>query len=330
MTKLERVEAVLNGKTPDRQPASFWRHFYREEQTPEGLAEAMIGFQKKFDWDFVKVNPRASYHAEAFGRASRQSGPNAKREMAKPPVQRISDWKTIKPAPVNSGVLGDHLSSLEIIRETLGEDVHILMTIFNPVSVAGNLCADPKSVLAHFDEDPNSVRGALRVITETFATFAEACLKSGASGIFFATTVWATSEFTSWEKYEELARPYDMEFLRSLSGKSRFTLLHVCRSQSFLKKLLDYPVHAFNWDAADPTNPALAEIAGMAPRAVIGGLDQSKAFTELSPEEVAGAAGAVAAEMRGKRWILGSGCVLPAEAREANLKAIRNLLEAVS
>ena len=63
----ERLQHVLNGQEPDRFAASFWRHFYHKEHFAEGTAEAMLDFQKRFDWDFMKINPRADYHIEGWG-----------------------------------------------------------------------------------------------------------------------------------------------------------------------------------------------------------------------------------------------------------------------
>ena len=69
MTHWERVRGALQGQALDRPPLSMWRHFYRQETSAQGLADAMLGFQRRFDWDFMKVNPRASYHAEDWGSA---------------------------------------------------------------------------------------------------------------------------------------------------------------------------------------------------------------------------------------------------------------------
>ena len=57
MDKRARIEATLQGEVVDRPAVSFWRHFYKEETSAKGLADAMLGFQKKYDWDFMKVNP---------------------------------------------------------------------------------------------------------------------------------------------------------------------------------------------------------------------------------------------------------------------------------
>jgi uroporphyrinogen decarboxylase len=74
MTKRERVAAALAGNEVDRVPVSFWGHDYVREWTPAGLAEATLERFRQYDWDFIKVNPRATYYAEAWGSRYEPSG----------------------------------------------------------------------------------------------------------------------------------------------------------------------------------------------------------------------------------------------------------------
>ena len=60
MNSLERVTAALTGKPFDRPPISMWRHFYEHEMSADGMAQAMLAFQDEFQWDFMKINPRAN------------------------------------------------------------------------------------------------------------------------------------------------------------------------------------------------------------------------------------------------------------------------------
>ena len=78
MDKRERVRTALAGGQVDRPPATMWRHFYDQESTADGLTQAMLSFQRQYDWDFMKVNPRASYHAEDWGLTMRygSNGPS--------------------------------------------------------------------------------------------------------------------------------------------------------------------------------------------------------------------------------------------------------------
>src|SRR5215469_6907886 len=74
MSPRERVQATIRGAAVDRPAWSLWRHFYETEATPEGLAQSMLGFQETYQLDFMKVNPRASYHVEDWGLKIEYSG----------------------------------------------------------------------------------------------------------------------------------------------------------------------------------------------------------------------------------------------------------------
>jgi uroporphyrinogen decarboxylase len=67
MTKNERVFAALKGDEVDRVPVSAWWHDFAREWSANDLAETTLEQYQNYDWDFVKVNPRASYFGEAFG-----------------------------------------------------------------------------------------------------------------------------------------------------------------------------------------------------------------------------------------------------------------------
>ena len=59
-TKKERFEAVLNHELADRPPVSAWRHFTENEHSGADLfVETMLKWQNTYDWDYVKLQPRA-------------------------------------------------------------------------------------------------------------------------------------------------------------------------------------------------------------------------------------------------------------------------------
>jgi uroporphyrinogen decarboxylase len=55
MTHRERIAAAIAGGKTDQIPIALWRHFPQADQSAQGLAEATIAFQKRFDFDLVKV-----------------------------------------------------------------------------------------------------------------------------------------------------------------------------------------------------------------------------------------------------------------------------------
>jgi uroporphyrinogen decarboxylase len=327
MSKKERVKAALQGKEVDRPPVSFWRHFFEKETSAEGLAEAMLGFQKRFDWDFMKVNPRACYHVEDWGCRFRFSGdPHVApvpRELA---VHTVEDWKKITVLPPDKGALGEQLQALKLIKEGLqGEAIYFLETIFTPLSIAGRLVESEQVMKEHMQEHPEAVHAALEQITETYQRFARACLDVGASGLFFATTAWASYELLTDVEYAEFGRLYDLKVLEAVQD-AEFNLLHVCRGHNMLHKLADYPVHAINWASRDPSNPSLQ--AGKAySKAVVGGIDHRSTLKTGSVEAVVAQAKDAKEQTGGLHWILAGECSIPTRTPERNLQAIREAVE---
>lgn len=327
MTKRQRVLAALRGQEVDRPPISLWRHFFVDEATPQGLARAMLGFQRQFDWDFMKVNPRASYHVEDWGVKIQFSGdPLVGPKVMDCPVKTPADWARVGPLNVRRGVLGEHLEALRLIGEGLGGQAPYLMTVFTPLSIAGRLAPSPEAMIAYLREEPALVHMALEAITETFIGFVKECLAQGASGIFFATTDWATYDRLTDEEYARFGRPYDIRLLEAASG-AEFNMLHVCRGRNMLPSLADYPVHAFNWDASDATNVGLSQGKALTGKAVVGGLDHKAVLPQGSPWEVVAQLREAWRQTGGLGWMVGPGCTFPPSTPEANLRAVR---EAVS
>ena len=94
---------------------SFWRHFYLAERTGQGLAQAMLYFWRRYEWDFLKVNPRATYQAEAWG-VKPTYGPDehTKEELGEWPVKEASDWARIVPVSPTEGVFAEQLDALAV------------------------------------------------------------------------------------------------------------------------------------------------------------------------------------------------------------------------
>ena len=327
MTHWQRIRAALKGKEVDRMPVSMWRHFFKEETSADSLAEAMLGFQRRFDWDFMKVNPRASYHVEDWGVKMKYHG-DAEPRMVAAPVKTPGDWKKLKVLDVNQGVLKEQLSALELIARGLKGKLPFIMTVFTPMAIASRLTDSEDIFLQHLREHNDKVNQTLEVITETYINFAKACLERGASGLFYATTAWATSDRLTEKEYVTYARPYDLRLLNALP-KAEFNVLHVCRKQNLLHAVKDYPVHAFSWDARGKGNLSLAGGKAMVGgRAVIGGIPHGKNLAQSSPVQLAAEINGMRVAMGDKGWMLGPGCTFPAETPEANLRAIRDAVEA--
>ena len=219
MTQRERLAAAVAGRPVDRLPVALWRHFFVEETSREGLVAAMTRWQRAYDWDFLKINPRASYHVEDWGNRYESSGSeHVPPTLVRSRVHEPDDFRQLArlaPGP-QAPVLADHVAAVADLRSVLGPDVPMLMTVFTPMSIAADLAGGPQDLAALIAEDPPLVHVGLRTITDTFADFAARCIEAGADGIFLATTHMATRANFTPKQYEEFGRPYDLEVLAAV------------------------------------------------------------------------------------------------------------------
>jgi uroporphyrinogen decarboxylase len=322
MNKRERVQAALQGKPVDRPPISFWRHFFEKEPSAAGLAEAMLGFQRTYDWDFMKVNPRACYHAEPWGCRFQFSGqPDIGPKLIEAAVKTPDDWRQIRPVSPTTGAFDEQLEALRLIKEGLGGQVPFVETVFTPLSVAGRLVGSDEVMREHLERYPERVHEALEAITVTFEGFARACLEVGVDGLFYATTGWATYDQLTDAEYEEFGRPYDVRVLKAADG-APFNILHVCRSHNMLWKLMDYPTQAVNWATTDATNPQIGEVWQRSHRPIIGGVDHVETLRHGTPVVVAGQVRSAVGQTR-EGLLIGPGCSISPQTPAANLRAAR-------
>src|SRR5690349_19683953 len=182
MNKKERVDAALRGDAVDRVPASMWGHDFEREWSAHGLTEAMVENFNRYDWDFLKVNPRASYHVEDWKVRVRPSGEKYQKPVYEDsPIKSTSDWKRLRPLEPDQGTLGEQLKALQLINHSIGYDAYFVQTIFCPLGVAKYLAGNSSEPVLHtIREDRAAMHAALRVITETFVNFAIASLEQGA------------------------------------------------------------------------------------------------------------------------------------------------------
>jgi uroporphyrinogen decarboxylase len=326
MNHRERIRNTLLGQPTDRPPASFWRHFYHREGSAEALAEAMLEFQRTYEWDLLKVNPRASYHVEDWGTKTKRpgTGPLDKPKVVESPVKEPGDWAKIRALDPTKGVLGEHLDAEERIAAAVQGDTDWVMTVFNPISIAADLINDDERFVDHLRHHGERVHEALRAITETFAGFVRETMARGASGIFFATTDWANADHIDRGLMAEFGRPYDLKVLAEALG-GLVNVIHVCGANAFVDEHLDYPVSIVSWDAHGEGNPTIAALRQRTRKTLLTGIDHEGTFVKGPAAAVQEEAKEAIQESGGTRFILGPGCAVPAVAPMAHFQAVREV-----
>jgi uroporphyrinogen decarboxylase len=324
MSKRERIKAALAGKTVDRVPVAFWRHWPGDDQHAESLATAALEFQRQYDLDFIKVPVSSTYCVDDYGvKHAYRGGSMGDRDYLERVIKRAEDWDRIEPLDVRKGTYGIHLEALRLILEKKEPDTPVLFTMFNPLAMALYLAGD-ETCLVHIRREPERVERAIKALAETCARFAGAVIAEGCDGIFLSTRA-ASYEVLNEDEYNRFGRPGDLTVLAA-AAKGWFNVLHLHGQHPMFLALSDYPVRAVNWH--DRTaQPDLTEAGRLFPGALMGGIEQYRILHLGTPENIVEQAQSAIEQTNGRRLILTPGCTYPLGVPHGNLLALRQAVE---
>lgn len=327
MNKKERIDAALRGEQVDRVPVSVWGHDFEREWSAQSLTEAMIENYTRYDWDFLKVNPRACYSVEGWGAKYRPSGEKYREPVFESsPIRSATDWKRIRTLEPDSGSFGEQLRVLQLLNHSMGFEAYFVQTIFCPLGVAMYLAGSAEPVLQTIREDRAAMHAALRVITETLSMYAIACLEQGTGGIFYATNGWASEGMLTPDQYHEFGEQYDLEILEAIKSRSKFNILHNCGERIHFDLLSSYPVEVISWDATGEGNPDLRAGQLSSGKAVMGGINEKTTLKNGSPNQVQEEVGKALELTGGRHFLLAPGCAISPETPAKNVEAVRSMV----
>jgi len=322
VTGRQRVEAALAMGVSDRPPVGAWGHTYREEWAPETLAAITVERARRFGWDFVKFQPRASCFAEAFGSVYHPAGHSMRAPiLIKPAVPDLDSWSSVR--LVNPKALDDQVESIGMVARELGPDVPVIQTVFSPITVGGYLVGKSQSrIVRELRKHPEIVGPALDRIAAGLLDFRRRSIEAGAAGIFYAISGYAGRNVMREDVYRDLVLPYDLAVLEGLPNKAWFNVLHLCGSNLNFGLARDLPSHVVSWSIHNQGNPSLAEGREIAGRAVMGGLSQRSTLVYGPPPKIEEEAHRAIQETNGRGLLLAPGCSVPPRVRETNLAAM--------
>jgi uroporphyrinogen decarboxylase len=325
LRSIDRVRTALELRAPpDHVPAGWWMHAYREEWSPEDLAAVTVGRQRRFGWDFVKLQPRATCFAESFGSEYRPSGDAGEAPvLVQAAVRGPDDWSRLPAVDATVPPLAEQTRALALVTEGVGRDVPVVQTVFSPLTVAGYMVGEDRlRVAEEIRERPEALRPVLERIADALVDFARASVEAGAAGIFFAVSGYASADVMTAGDYLRLALPHDIRVLESLPDRAWFNVVHLCGPRIHVRVAGELPARAVSWSVHEPGNPSLAEGRDRWGRAAMGGIDHAGTLVRGSRDdvvrEVRGALGATG----GRGVLVAPGCSVPPVAPQGNLTAM--------
>lgn len=322
MTSLERIQAVLSGKLPDRPPYSFWYHFPKGQESGPAAVKAHLDELAAYEMDFLKVMDDNPYpHPQ--------------------PIRSAADLATLQPLNGDEGGFGRQLEVIAELRKALGAKLHMVSTVFNAWYVLRQLVEPPDQnrppemdamrdvpsrwLREAYAAHPEAVADALRTIAGNLAKFAAKCLAAGADGIFLSVRDdWvdvAGSGEDNPSLYQQIVRPRDLEILAAVRQGS-FNILHVCGTAVDFVPFGAYPAHAISW-ADRQAGPSIAEARDTLRLAMCAGVDNLVTLPRGTPEQVAQQVEDAVRQAGHRPIIIAPGCTFdPVATPKKNLEAL--------
>jgi uroporphyrinogen decarboxylase len=317
ITHKERIQACLNNEIADRAPVALWRHFPVDDQDPRSLAQAALHYQRTYDFDLLKITPASSFCVRDWGVEDQWLGhTEGTRQYTTRAIQKPRDWERLPLLDPIASHLAAQLECLRIVRAEIGPDTPVLQTVFSPLAQAKNLAGND-TLLAHLRLYPDAVMKGLATIAETTRRFIEACLDTDIDGVFYAIQ-HAQANLLSLEEYKYFGLPYDQLALEP-SERLRCNLLHLHGHHVYFEVLDSLSFQIVNWHDRE-TYPSLTEAQRHFKGVLCGGMRQDT-LVYGTPEQVRQEAADALRQTDGKRFILGTGCVVPVIASHGNILA---------
>ena len=308
MSKTERVMAAVHGEPVDRLPVCFWHHF-KPEGSGRKLADSTLGFfVESFDLDIVKVMPDIPY---PFPHKS---------------IESIDDWRLLEPIDSErSRYVQQRVQSVRLLREILGPDTPIVMTVFSPLAELMYFADEKSTAREQAQQSPTVMHEALNTIANNLQAQIAAVIEAGADGVFFALQGCTRAMMTE-ELYREIGRPYD---LIALSGAVNgwLNILHIHgESELMFESVLDYPVDVLNWSDR-LAGPSLREARTKTSKCLMGGWHEFGALSNGPANAILDEAIDAVTQTNGRKFILANGCSVPDETDEEWLGIARDVVD---
>lgn len=325
MNHWERIEAAIKGDPVDRPPICLWRHWPVEDESARTLADAMIRWQREYDWDLVKHAPTGNYVLYDWGGEtvyipanSRGLGVSTVTERA---VKSATDWPDLAQLDVTQGHLGQQLMAVRLVAKALDGSVPILQTVFSPLNIAPKLAGE----LAHVSmrEHADVYKRGLRIIAETMARFACESVRAGADGIIFSAP--HNQELYSEEQYQEFGEPYDRLILDAVRPEAKIIIGLASGPGSNLKRVSSYPVDGINWHDR-VGGPTLKEAGELFPGLLMGGINEQQTLLSGPAEAIRGEIQDAIEQTGGQRLLVASGSAPFTDTPPPHFRAARDFI----
>ncbi len=330
MTGKERVTAVLSGAGVDHPPVlpivhtalarifnvSLGQYF----TDPGAMARVTIESAGRFGLDGVQLTLGVVAEPEALGATMEKPQDSAPilKERLLADLSRLDDLRGR--CVSQGGRLPMYQAAVGKVVREVGDRVFIISTLRGPLNIAAQL-RGVEQILIDMIENPADALRILEFTTEVAVQVSQASLQSGAHALMFGEAT-CSPNFISPAMYRRFVQPLHTQLMSRVKEMGwQYAGLHVCGNITpILEDLIatgaglldvDYQV-----DAIKAVDMARGRVA------LRGNLDPSSLFYLGTADEVHKQTTALCNVVKGSRWILSSGCDIPAGTPAENIEAL--------
>ena len=333
MTSLERVQAVLNGQTPDRVPVvpqcfmfsakTAGYHIGQINRSPAKLAESHRICQEKYGYDGCVIDVDDATLAEACGaKVIFRERDVASVDEHHPVLESLEQIDELKlPEPMHDGRLCEWLETSSRLMDMVGDHVFVMgRADQGPFDLLALLRGAQEFMIDLLTEDEDVIRHALDWAAEAHIRFARAQLAAGVHATSMGDS-YAGPNLVSPDIYRRLALPAEKKVVDALKDLPGAYSIHICGDTSMIvgdmgktgAKILevDWKVDMGRARTLVPEDTVL-----------MVNINPSDPMCLGTPGDVHAKAKEIIDTTRGRGLILSSGCALSENIKPENLQAM--------
>lgn len=229
--KKKNLRDMLEGKTHEHIPVSFFQHFPAQDTLGTRCIDAHIDFYKETDFDFIKIM---------------HDGLSAPIDLTAASLEVLKEYR---PLLHESPYGKEYLKRAVGVNDKLKGDIDTYCNIFSPFTLFRRI--EGKRWRQFFARDPRAVRDILLYMAEDIAWLCKKMIEeAGCTGIFLAFQGAEQGEFTP-EEYAAYIAESDRRIISEAEQHSSCNILHFCAWDGIPNQLglwKDYPGRVINWD----------------------------------------------------------------------------------
>ena len=331
MNGYQRVVAALRGEPADKIPVMLHNFMAaaaemnvsmgKFRENPRLIADVFKNSVEKYGLDGILVDLDTVTLAGSAGvRIDFPDDSPARSRQGM--LESLGDLKKLKPVKVEDyKYVQIWLESVRLLKDYYGDDVMVRGNCDQaPFSLASMIRGTENWMTDLYMGEPSLVTGLLDYCTDITCQFIRLMGQTGAHMVSNGDSP-AGPEMISPEMYEQFAMPYEKIVVDTAHEAGLFYTLHICgNTELILDKMVGTGADAFEIDYKTDMYKAFDLLKDRA--TFTGNIDPSGVLALGTPEQVRTAtAELLNVFSHTNRFILNSGCALPALTPEENLKA---------